>query len=230
MEERRKLNPLIPILAGLLVLVSALCIFLLIKKNKAEQLAETYKNSYDSIVEEMESAKRAEEEAKQKQEQEAKDYQSQYNDLVYSMLDDAVLAENIGNLIISVWHNAIWEVSDVETDKYTKVNGVIVSDFNDALMNLFNDAEYSRNLSTLSDNQWQVKEKMKKMLNPPEGYENAFKALESMYNSYISFTNIVLRCEGSLESFSNDFGDADETLNEQYHGAELYVKQYATSF
>lgn len=230
MEERRKLNPLIPILAGLLVLVSALCIFLLIKKNKAEQLAETYKNSYDSIVEEMESAKKAEEEAKQKQEQEAKDYQSQYNDLVYSMLDDAVLAENIGNLIISVWHNAIWEVSDVETDKYTKVNGVIVSDFNDALMNLFNDAEYSRNLSTLSDNQWQVKEKMKKMLNPPEGYENAFKALESMYNSYISFTNIVLRCEGSLESFSNDFGDADETLNEQYHGAELYVKQYATSF
>ena len=224
MEERRKLNPLIPILAGLLVLVSALCIFLLIKKNKAEQLAETYKNSYDSIVEEMESAKRAEEEAKQKQEQEAKDYQSQYNDLVYSMLDDAVLAENIGNLIISVWHNAIWEVSDVETDKYTKVNGVIVSDFNDALMNLFNDAEYSRNLSTLSDNQWQVKEKMKKMLNPPEGYENAFKALESMYNSYISFTNIVLRCEGSLESFSNDFGDADENLNEQYHGEELYVK------
>lgn len=224
MEERRKLNPLIPILAGLLVLVSALCIFLLIKKNKAEQLAETYKNSYDSIVEEMESAKKAEEEAKQKQEQEAKDYQSQYNDLVYSMLDDAVLAENIGNLIISVWHNAIWEVSDVETDKYTKVNSVIVSDFNDALMNLFNDAEYSRNLSTLSDNQWQVKEKMKKMLNPPEGYENAFKALESMYNSYISFTNIVLRCEGSLESFSNDFGDADETLNEQYHGAELYVK------
>ena len=224
MEERRRLNPLIPILAGLLVLVSALCFFLLIKKNKAEQLAETYKNSYDSIVEEMESAKKAEEEAKQKQEQEANDYQSEYNDLVYSMLDDAVLAESIGNLIISVWHNAIWGISDVETDKYTKVNGVMVSDFNDALMNLFNDAEYSRNLSTLSDNQWQVKEKMKKMLNPPEGYENAFKALECMYNSYISFTNIVLSCEGSLESFSNDFGDADENLNEQYHGAELYVK------
>ena len=224
MEERRRLNPLIPILAGLLVLVSALCVFLWIKKNKAEQLAETYKNSYDSIVEEMEAAKKAEEEAKQKQEQEAKNYQSDYNDLVYSMLDDAVLTENMGNLIISVWHNTIWGVSDVETDKYTKVNGVFVSDFNDALINLFNDAEFSSNISILSDNQWQVKEKMKNMLNPPEGYENAFKALESMYNSYISFTNIVLKCEGSLESFSNDFGEADEKLNEQYRGAELYVK------
>ena len=36
--------------------------------------------------------------------------------------------------------------------------------------------------------------------------------------------NIVLNCDGSLESFSNEFGEADEKLIELYNGAELYVK------
>jgi hypothetical protein len=101
---------------------------------------------------------------------------------------------------------------------------MFVSDFNDALRNLFDDVEFSKNASKLSNNQQRIKDEMKSMLNPPEGYENAFKALESMYNSYISFTNIVIRCDGSLESFSNDFSEADEKLIELYHGAELYVK------
>lgn len=37
------------------------------------------------------------------------------------MLDGAAKAENAGNLIKSVWYNAIYEERDTETDKYTSV-------------------------------------------------------------------------------------------------------------
>lgn len=213
MEEKRKLNPLVPILAVLLVAAIGLCVFLWIGKTKAEKLAEEYKASYDDLAE-----------ANKKAEQSAKKYQKAYNQLVSDMLSDAAKAETLGNQIVSVWHNAIWNTVDAETDKYTKVNGRFVSDFNDALKNLFSDTDFIEKDSELRNRQKQVKEDMKKMLNPPEGYENAFKALEAMYNAYISFTDIVIQCDGSLESFSNDFGEADEKLIEQYNAAELYVK------
>ncbi len=220
MKENKKLRRLIPFLVFFLVLLSGLCFFFFLQMTAAEKRADEYKAAYEALVEENEIAKRAEEDTKNK----AAVYQAEYNHLVSCMLDDAVLAENMGNLIVSVWHNAIWSMSDEETDQYTKVNGQFVSDFNHALRNLFNDEEYSKNSSLLSANQNQVRDKMKEMLHPPEGYENAFKALEELYNAYISFTNTVLRCDGSLESFSNDFGNADKAFNDYYHGAELYVK------
>ena len=212
------------VLTVLLIGMAVLSIIMWRGKAKAEEEAAEYKTSYENLVEETQKAEQAAKEEKEKNKQKADEYQASYNTLVSYMLDDAVLAEKIGNLIKSVWHNAIWKTSDSTTDKFTKVNGMFVSDFNEALRNLFDDAEFSKNASKLSNNQQRIKDEMKSMLNPPEGYENAFKALESMYNSYISFTNIVIRCDGSLESFSNDFSEADEKLIDFYHGAELYVK------
>lgn len=224
MEEKRRLNPIISILTALLAIAVGLCIVLWIGKSKAEKMAEEYKTSYDNLVEENEKAKKAEEKAKKEAAKVAKQYQEDYNALVEDMLDDAVLAEKLGNLIIKVWGNAILSKADEETDKYTKQNGKFVSDFNDALSNLWGDMEFSEQVSALSDNQKDIKDRMKNMLNPPEGFENAFSALEAMYNSYISFTNIVLRCEGSLNSFSEDFSGADESLSQLFTAAELYVK------
>lgn len=224
MEEKRRLNPIILILSVLLAVAVGLCIFLWMSKSKAEKLAEEYKTYYDNLVEENEKAKKAEEKAKKEAAKVAKQYQEDYNALVADMLDDAVLAENLGNLIIKVWGNAILSKADEETDKYTKQNGKFVSDFNDALGNLWSDKEFNEQVSALSDNQKDIKDRMKNMLNPPEGFENAFSALEAMYNSYISFSNIVLRCEGSLNSFSEDFSSADESLSQMFTAAELYVK------
>ncbi len=231
MTEKRKLNPLIPIMAILLIALALLCYKFWTDKTDAEKLAAEYKTSYDNLVEETEKAKQEEaakakaaEEAAAKAAKLAEDYQNNYNQIVYSMLEDAALAEDLGNLIIKVWHNAIWQTSDEETDRYTKENGGFVSDFNDALGNLYNDSEFASQALLLSKNQQSIKDEMKLMLEPPQGFENAFKALEGMYNSYIQFTNIVLRCDGSYNSFSEDFASADEDLSQKYHGTELYVK------
>ena len=114
---------------------------------------------------------------------------------------------------------------DNETDKYTMSNGVFVSDFNDALSNLYADEAFAGKISELSNNQLHIINEMKNMVDSPDGFENAFKALESAYNLYINFTNVVIGCDGSLETFSNEFSEADEDFMQKYYAAEIYVKQ-----
>ena len=216
MAEKKKINPLlivllvlVPIFLIVIALLIGICIELLVDKVQAEKLA----NEYKAVIEEQKEAEKS-----------ADKYQLAYNKLVLAMLDDAALAESNGNLVIQVWSNAIWSKQDDATDKYTMVDGKFVSDFNDALSNLFSDESFSTDMTRLSANQQQIKTDMKEMVNPPEGYEEAYKALKDLYDSYLSFSNIVLNCNGSLESFSNDFSEADKDILKKYYTAELYIK------
>ena len=243
--EKTKINPFLIVLIVLAVVLTAVSLFcykLFSDKNEAERLAEEYKDSYDELVAENEKirkeyedekkryeeerlkAEQAAEEERKKAEKLAEEYQASYNEMVFTILDNSAEAENAGNLTISVWHNVIWKTDDELTDRFTKKNGVFYSDFNDALAFLFNDEEYTEVVSTIYAKQMEIKNKMKKMLDPPTGFENAFKALESLYNDYIAFTDIVIDCKGSLESYSADFSNADQELLKQYRAAELYVK------
>ena len=216
MIEREKTNSLlvvllvlVPIFLIVIALLVVLCIKLSDDKAQAEKLASEYK----AIIEDQKETEKS-----------ASEYQLVYNKLVLAMLDDAVLAELNGNLIIQVWSNAIWNKQDDATDKYTMVDGKFVSDFNDALSSLFSDESFSTDMEKLSTNQQRIKADMKEMVNPPEGYEEAYKTLKDLYDSYISFSNIVLECNGSLESFSNDFSEADKDILKKYNTAELYAK------
>ena len=142
MEERKRSNPLIPlciILCVLLVIMSVACVLLWIGKVKSEKEASEYRASYEKLVEENKKAEKAEKEEKKKEEQKATEYQETYNTLRSYMIQDAAQAENIGNLTVKVWNNAIWEKDDKESDPFTKKNGVFVKDFNDALGALFAD-------------------------------------------------------------------------------------------
>ena len=216
MVEKKKINPLlivllvlVPIFLIVIALLVGLCIKLSVDKAQADKLA----NEYKAVIEEQKEAEKS-----------ASEYQLAYNKLIIAMLDDAALAESSGNLIIQVWNNAIWNKQDDATDKYTMADGEFVADFNDALGKLFRDESFSTDMEKLSANQQRIKEDMKEMVNPPEGYEEAYKTLKDLYDSYLSFSNIVLNCNGSLESFSDDFIEADKDILKKYNAAELYVK------
>lgn len=130
------------------------------------------------------------------------------------MLSGASDAETCGNLIKKVWYNAIYEESDSKTDKYTKPNGYFVSDFNDALQNLFSDSSFSSQIADINSNKDTVNSLMKKLKNPPEEYKDAYEVLSKLYDAYISLTNLATDPTGSLQTFSRNFNDADnETLN-----------------
>lgn len=149
-------------------------------------------------------------------------YYNNMVDLANTMIDGAQKAENAGNTIVGVWHNAIWQKRNDKTDKYTMANGRFVDDFNVALDNLFADEEFMQSLSDIQTRQAEATDLMKKMKNPPDKYAEAAAALKECYDNYIKFTGCVIDPRGSLNSFSEDFGKYDEAVADSLQKLELY--------
>ncbi len=141
----------------------------------------------------------------------------------YTMLDGAVKAENAGNLIKSVWYNAIFEERDSSTDKYTMENGKFVDDFNDALSNLFADEEFISEILEIEENQSEVIALMKKTRNPPKKYKEAYEILKIYYDNYLKLTKAVVNPTGSLQTFSDDFNTYDTDTANAYEKMKLYL-------
>ena len=143
---------------------------------------------------------------------------------MHEMLYGASDAESAGNLIKKVWHNAIYEERDTETDKYTKPKGYFSGDFNDALALLFSDTSFSVKIQDIKINQASVKNMMKDLQNPPDEYESAYDSLKDLYDAYLDLTNLAINPTGSLQSFSNSFNDADSKLLKCYNAMEIYAE------
>ena len=141
----------------------------------------------------------------------------------FTMLDGAAKAENAGNLIKSVWYNAIYEERNGETDKYTMKNGKFVDDFNDALSELFTDENFSNSISEIVTNQSEVANLMKQLKEPPKKYEEAYSVLKIYYDNYLKMTKIVINPTGSLNTFSEDFNTYDNNTVDSYEKMKLYL-------
>lgn len=157
-------------------------------------------------------------------EQVVADYLYDLETATYTMLSGAADAEEAGNLILSVWYNAIYEVKDEETDMYTRPNGYFYEDFNDALSELFSDGDFESMISDIRDNQDDVIGMMKGLKNPPAECEEAYDALKAYYDEYLKFTNIVIRCNGSYNSFSENFSNADNSTLDAFYAMKLYIE------
>lgn len=151
------------------------------------------------------------------------EYYSNMKSVSYTMLDGAAKAENAGNLIKSVWYNAIYEERDTETDKYTMKNGKFVDDFNDALSNLFADENFVNSISEIELNQSEVTGLIKKLKNPPKKYEEAYAVLKTYYDNYIKMTKSVISPTGSLQTFSEDFNTYDTDTVNSFEKMKLYL-------
>lgn len=153
----------------------------------------------------------------------AEEYEQNLELATYSMLTGASEAETCGNLIKQVWYNSIYEERNDATDKYTRPDGYFVSDFNDALGNLFSDISFKSKISSIENNQKTVSSLMKELKNPPEEYKDAYESISELYDAYISLTNLATDPSGNLQTFANNFNDADsETLN-CYNAMKLYL-------
>lgn len=149
-------------------------------------------------------------------------YYNNMVELANTMLDGAQKAEDAGNTIVKVWKNAIWQIREDKTDKYTIANGRFVDDFNVALDNLFADEEFTQSLSDIQTRQTEATDLMKKIKNPPDQYAEAAAALKECYDNYIKFTGCVIDPRGSLNSFSEDFGKYDEAVADSLQKLNLY--------
>lgn len=152
------------------------------------------------------------------------EYSANLELVTYSMLSGAGDAETCGNLIKKVWYNAIYEERDDSTDKYTRPNGNFVSDFNDALKNLYSDSSFSLQISGIEDNQDTVNSLMKNLKNPPDEYEDAYEAVTEFYDAYLTLTNLATDPSGSLQTFSSNFNDADSEVLKCYNAVKMYLE------
>lgn len=150
-------------------------------------------------------------------------YYENLKDVTNTMLSSAASAESAGNLIKQVWYNAIYEERNSTTDKYTRPNGYFVSDFNEALGNLFSDSSFKSKISSIESSQDDVLSIMKDLQNPPEEYESAYAALQNFYDDYLELTNLVTDPSGSLTTFSSNFNDADNAVSNSYGKMKLYL-------
>lgn len=152
------------------------------------------------------------------------EYSANLELVTYSMLSGAGDAETCGNLIKKVWYNAIYKEWDDSTDKYTRPNGYFVSDFNDALQNLYSDSSFSLQISGIEDNQDTVNSLMKKLKNPPDEYEDAYEAVTELYDAYLTLTNLATDPSGSLQTFSSNFNDADSEALKCFNAVKMYLE------
>lgn len=151
------------------------------------------------------------------------EYYSNMEAVSYAMLDGAIKAETAGNLIKSVWNNAIYQEKDDETDKYTLENGKFVDDFNDALSNLFSDETFMSDISEIQNNKLEVNNFMKKLTDPPKKYEEAYSVLKVYYDNYLKLTKLVVNTTGSLNTFSDDFNKYDSETANSYDKMQMYL-------
>lgn len=143
--------------------------------------------------------------------------------VLQKMLDSAATTEDCCNLLIKVWDNSINEERDAETDQYTRPDGYFLDDFNDALHNLFADAEFSAKIDDIQAEQKEVSQLMQGLKNPPEKYEDAYDAIESVYNSYIEFTQLIINPTGSYNSYDDDYTNTKADLLQRITKVEAYV-------
>ena len=136
-------------------------------------------------------------------------------DAVSTMRSDADDANELCELTMKVWYNAIYNESSLETDKYTKKNGTFVSDFNDALRSLYTDK--TEEYTTLNIHMKKLSNKMGEFRNPPEQYEDCYKEFTSTFAAYKSLINLTIDYSGSYNSVSEDMGEKENDFEEAYN-------------
>lgn len=152
-------------------------------------------------------------------------YQECYDLAVSKMLDNLVIAEELCNLTLDVWHNAIWQVDSNATNPYTKdENGVFFDDFNDALNSLCNSSEYQSKVKEIYSNDYELKKLLDIIKLPPEKFKgNMQDAFVNYYAEYQSFIELALYYNESYNSFSEKFDQIDQASVAAYRKAAFYI-------
>ena len=173
-----------------------------------------------------------------------KQYIENYKKVVNSMLSGGAEAEGVCNDIVKVWSNSINHKFDPETNQYTlksdyqkyyaKNSGSATSsqrkyfndDFNTSLALYFVDTDYNYSSIFIENNKKTVNDLMSKLSKVPKGFENTYAAIDSLYDEYLTFTEMALNPTGSLTSFSAAFHEVDNDFMSNYNKAKNFADNF----
>lgn len=198
MKKENKKKAIISVIVICCVIVCIFGVVKIYKNEKAKQEAIKYEEEVDIYIDNIDKLK-------------------------IEMISTGAEAEDLLNRTAEVWYNAIFEKSDVETDKYTKVNGVFVSDFNDALKNLYSDSKTKDKISLIESGQSDVSNIIKELQNPPRGYEEAYDTIKELSAAFRAVTDLAINPKGNLQTFNQSRQEKIDKFMELYNTLEAQV-------
>lgn len=148
-------------------------------------------------------------------------YIDNLNDVRSKMLLGASEGEIVADMIRLVWYNAIYDEIDVMTITYTAGT----SDFNEALYNYRSSDEYNTYVSSITNNQTQVAEMMKKLQNPPQGLEKAYDTVSDLYSAYSSVCKNATDPSGNLNSYTESVNTSISDFTKYYDALETQIPE-----
>ena len=89
---------------------------------------------------------------------------------------------------------------------------------------MFSDEEFQDKIASIKSNQDTVKELMQELTNPPAEYEEAYNTLKDYYDAYLELTNLAISPSGSLQSYTDDFNEADSNVLKYYNAMDVYIE------
>lgn len=177
---------------------------------------------------------------KSHQEKITAEYKTCINETVKLITDSSTDLEQTGTFIHEVWNNAIEQVLNDATDKYTLKNqkpqkgasfeeawawlgGDNFNDYNTALQNLFSDEMFVEQIDKIKNQKKKIETNMQKLKDVPKGQEEEYETIKEYYNVYISFVTHITDVNGSLQSWTNTYNETDSNLKSSYEKVKTYI-------
>ncbi|MCY8958239.1 hypothetical protein [Bacillus atrophaeus] len=133
-------------------------------------------------------------------------YSKKEESLVTDMTSLGVSSEEIINEVETTWHDVIF--NDLH-----KVNGKYVSDFNDALVQLYLGYEDEGKISDLEDTQETIEKQIKSMKNHPSEFDDNYDYLLEIYKNVKQLSDLAIEPKGSLETYKQEALDTDNATS-----------------
>lgn len=144
-----------------------------------------------------------------------------YNELI----DGAKAAEESSVLILNVWQNTIYKKEDDETDKFTiDDNGKFYENYQDALDVLYNEESFKQGKEDILKQQEKVDKLYKKLMNPPEQYEEGFDIAKKLYSAYTDLCLCGTKPSGNINSASSRYTEADNDCGKYIKELRLFIE------
>lgn len=152
-------------------------------------------------------------------------YYNNFANAVNLITNNSAEVAKTGELIAKTWYNAILQIQDEETDKYTMRGGEYVENFNEALENLWTDEDFISKGTEINNGKSEVIAAMKKVKNPPSKYKKANSELKEYYDIYLKLVNEVCYVSGSYDDYVNSVNEYANRLYELRQKLEIYNKE-----
>lgn len=192
---------IITVVAAALLIFSVVMVVLYIRLNARYKDAEEGYYILQQGVEDMRAEKAT-----------ADDYKTNFDTFCDEILSASITAGEVCHFTSEIWYDAIFEKNSPDTKAYVVVDREYsfrtqYRGFNGAIAKYHESDEYLSVAKEIIKDQARLKESVRSLQNPPDGYSSAYENAINAYTSYTMLSDLALSPSGSYESYTKATAD-----------------------